>query len=69
MTDDRQIVVLVKEDGTVEPLAWTDRGVSKKEMRRVASKWMKNGGFTKVALIESYRLFRDFRGYIGLPKI
>lgn len=65
-----KILAIKTTDGQYQPLAWTPRKLSDKEVRRMTGKFRNDSDFDKGVLMESRRLYRDFREYVNLlPRV
>ncbi|EPX84798.1 hypothetical protein [Salipiger mucosus] len=57
MTKETRVLCLRLDDGTVQPLAWTDIDLSKKEIRRATRKFRKDADVEGSCLLPVSRLY------------
>lgn len=69
MTRSIRILCIHTDDRTYQPLAWTDREISKKEIRRLVRKFRTDADFLNGAVLNWSRLYSSLAEVKRLPYI
>lgn len=69
MSRDIRVLCLEIDGGFYSPLAWTDREISNKKLRRLIRKFRRDSDFVKGAVMGWRRLFNSIDEVKALPYI
>ena len=68
MSKDTMIIILRLNNDLIEPLAWTDTNLSKRELRRATRKFRNNKDVKETDLVPWYRIYHVEADAKKLPR-